>query len=209
MNYEDFFQRCYKQIIRIGRNTKMKANCMNDKELLRNCLQGEVEEFRNIVDRYRGKTMAMAMNILGNREDAEDACQEAFIQVYHNLDKFDFQKNFGNWLYSILYKRCLDLIRKRRRFYRFFNKKKREFLDSMDNKNLKPDNKPLLSGDLLQMLNPKERIALCLWANEGYTSEEVASVLKCSSSTARVHLFKARKKTKALLEKENVSMQDY
>lgn len=205
----NIFNAACKHFFLIGRNTTMKANCMNDKELLRNCLQGEVEEFRNIVDRYRGKAMAIALNILGNSEDAEDACQEAFIQVYRNLDKFDFQKNFGNWLYSILYKRCLDLIRKRRRFYRFFNKKKRELLDSMDNKNLSPDNTPLLSGDLLQMLNSKERTALCLWANEGYTSEEVASVLRCSSSTARVHLFKARKKIEVLLEKENVSMQGY
>jgi DNA-directed RNA polymerase specialized sigma24 family protein len=51
-------------------------------------------------------------------------------------------------------------------------------------------------------LNPKERIALFLWANDGCTSEEIGEVLKCSPSTARVHLFKARKKIKSLLENE-------
>jgi RNA polymerase sigma-70 factor (ECF subfamily) len=55
-------------------------------------------------------------------------------------------------------------------------------------------------------LNPKERISVCLWANEGYTSGEIASVLRCSPSTARVHLFKARRKIKTLLEEENVSL---
>jgi len=42
----------------------MKANIMNDKELLRSCLQGEVEEFRNIVDRYRGKAMAISVQLI-------------------------------------------------------------------------------------------------------------------------------------------------
>jgi len=53
-------------------------------------------------------------------------------------------------------------------------------------------------------LNPKERISLVLWANDGYTSAEIAAVLDCSASTARVHLFKARKKIKTLLENANV-----
>ena len=60
---------------------------MSDEELLRSCLFGEVEEYHKIVERYRTKTLAIAMNILGNREDAEDASQDTFIQVYKNLDK--------------------------------------------------------------------------------------------------------------------------
>jgi RNA polymerase sigma-70 factor (ECF subfamily) len=55
-------------------------------------------------------------------------------------------------------------------------------------------------------LNPKERISVCLWANEGYTSDEIASVLRCAPSTARVHLFKARRKIKTLLEEGNVAL---
>jgi len=61
-----------------------------------------------------------------------------------------------------------------------------------------------LMKHILKKLSPKERISLFLWANEGFTSEEVSNVLKCSPSTARVYLFKARKKIKKLLENENV-----
>ncbi len=55
-------------------------------------------------------------------------------------------------------------------------------------------------------LTPRERAALYLWAVEGYTSQESGRVLGCSASTARVHLYKARKKVKAILEKTNVSL---
>lgn len=65
---------------------------------------------------------------------------------------------------------------------------------------MNPENMGPLSEDLLQKLSHKERTALYLWAYEGYTSDELSDVLKCSSSTARVHIFKARKKIKKILE---------
>lgn len=181
---------------------------MNDKQLIKGCLQGEEEEFRKIVDKYRGRIVAMAINMLGNREDAEDACQEAFIKAYCHLDRFDFKKNFQNWLYGILYYHCLDQLRKRRRFYKFLTRMKMESFRS-PSKHVSNQPKPeVFSENILNELSPKERANLFLWANEGYTCEEIASVLRCSSSTARVHLYKARRKIKAILERDNVSMQN-
>lgn len=179
---------------------------MTDEQLLRSCLLGEVEEYHKIVERYRTKALAVAMNILGNREDAEDASQDTFIQVYKNLERFDFQRSFPNWFYSILYKRCLDRLRKRRRFSHFYQKIKAEPSQSFSIPPANPKFNLLDKQELVKSLNSKERISLFLWANEGYTSGEIANVLKCSPSTARVHLFKARKKIKILLENENVTL---
>lgn len=179
---------------------------MTDKELLRNCLFGEVEEYHKIVERYRSKALAIAMNLLGNRQDAEDASQDAFIQVYKNLEKFDFQQSFPNWFYSILYKRCLDRLRKRKRFSRFYHKIKTEPSQSLSTQPSNPALSLLEKQELMAMLHPKERISLFLWANDGYTSEEIGEVLRCTASTARVYLFKARKKIKTFLENENVTL---
>ncbi len=179
---------------------------MTDQQVLQSCLQGEVENYHKIVEKYRTKAMTMAMNILGNREDAEDASQEAFIQIYQNLKRFDFSQSFSNWFYSILYKRCLDRLRKRKRFYNFYQRMKIEPSQSFSIQPPNPSAFPKLKEKLFGYLNPRERITLFLWANEGFTSAEIASVLKCSPSTARVHLFKARRKIKALLEKENASL---
>jgi RNA polymerase sigma-70 factor (ECF subfamily) len=183
-----------------------KDRNMEDNQLLMSCLKGELEDFRKLMDKYRGKSLALAWNILGNREDAEDACQEAFVQVYLNLEKFDFTKNFKDWFFTILSNRCLDLLRKRTRFIKFFKTQKVEFKKRMSQTSSNPEYSPLVSSKLLQRLNPKERISVCLWANEGYTSDEIASLLRCSPSTARVHLFKARRKIKSLLEEGNASL---
>ena len=177
---------------------------MNDNQLLRECLHGNTEKFKAIVEKYRGKAVALALNILGNRQDAEDACQEAFLQVYSHLHDFDFKKSFSNWLFSILYKRCLDQLRKRRRFFVFLKKSKSEYEESTGSLAPKFSKQNPLPHKLLEKLSPKERSSLCLWAVEGYTGKEIAEVLRCSPSTARIHLYKARKKIKSLLEKEHV-----
>jgi DNA-directed RNA polymerase specialized sigma24 family protein len=64
-----------------------------------------------------------------------------------------------------------------------------------------------LGENMLKALNPKERTALSLWANEGFTADEIARVINVSASTARVYLCNARKKLKAILEKDHAALQ--
>jgi len=181
---------------------------MSDQELVKACLSGNTGAYREIMLRYSGKAMAMALNMLRHREDAEDVCQEAFVKAFHNLDRYDPQQDFKNWFYTVLYRRCLDQMRKRKRFTNFMAKFRNEPDLEAAVKRSNPSRGPGLDPRMLEDLSPKERITLILWANEGYTGEEIASVLKCSPSTARVNLYKARKKLKALLEGENVALQN-
>lgn len=181
---------------------------MDEQELIAGCLRGRMEDFRMIVERYTAPAMALAMNILGNRDDAEDACQELFIQVFRHLKSYDKGRSFKNWVYTILYRRCLDQLKRRRRSAEVVKKIGRETaLAPPANPGHSGEPRSLPSG-LLEMLKAKERTALSLWANEGYTAREIGEVLRCSASTARVYLFQARKKIKTLLEQGNVSLQN-
>lgn len=186
----------------------MHGRHMSDRELVEACLSGNEEEYRIIMERYSGKAMALALNMLRHRQDAEDVCQEVFVKVFHNLDKYDPRLDFKNWFYTVLYRRCLDHLRKRKQFTNFMVKFKNEPLRELEQGIPRPARTWQLKPNMLQDLSPKERMTLILWANEGYSGEEIASVLKCSPSTARVYLFKARKKLKAMLEGEDVVMQN-
>ena len=189
----------------MGRNrNRDESKDMSDRQLVHACLLGDVDEFRKIVDKYKGKAMALAMNVLGNREDAEDACQNTFIQVYRHLNKFDTEKSFHTWLFAILFNQCRDQLRKRRRFFNFFKIVKKESLSSPRLIGRDHPSGQYLPKQTFRNLTSMERTTLFLWALEGYTSEEIGNVLGCSASTARVHLFNARKKIKAILEKEHV-----
>ncbi|MBM3284836.1 MAG: RNA polymerase sigma factor [Candidatus Aminicenantes bacterium] len=174
---------------------------MEERELIENCLRGDGEGFRAIVETYKAPAMAVAMNILGNREDAEDACQEAFLQAFRSLGRFDRERNFKNWFLTILYRRCLDQARKKKRFRHFFARFGKETSSAASPADSPNRPERLLSRNRLCALSPKERAAVTLWANDGYTAEEISGILGCRPSTARVYLFNARKKIKALLEK--------
>ena len=171
---------------------------MDEQELIAGCLQGRAEYFRMIVERYSAPAMALAMNILGNHNDAEDACQELFIQVFRNLKSYDMNKSFKNWLYTILYRRCLDHLRRRRRSAELVKKMGQETVPATPANPGSSERPRRLPSDLLESLKARERIALCLWANEGFSAREISEVLRCSAGTARVYLFQARKKIKKL-----------
>jgi len=181
---------------------------MDEQELIAGCLRGRMEDFRMIVERYTAPAMALAMNILGNRDDAEDTCQELFVQVYRNLKSYDKDRSFKNWVYTILYRRCLDCLKRRRRSAELVKKMGRETALTTPGNPGRSDPPRSLPSELLETLKAKERTALCLWANEGYTAQEIGEVLRCSASTARVYLFQARKKIKRLLEQGDVSLQN-
>jgi RNA polymerase sigma-70 factor (ECF subfamily) len=170
------------------------------------CLQGAGEEYKAVVDQYKGPLMAAAVNILGNREDAEDVCQETFIRAYRNLAAYDPARSFKNWIFAILYHGCLDVLRKKRRFRAAETRLKAEIPKPATGRAADGAGRQGGIGErILARLGPKERTAVVLWASEGFTSAEIAGVLGCSASTARVTLFNARKKLKTYLENNHGS----
>lgn len=174
---------------------------MDERDILSGCLEGGPESYRELFEAYGPLVTAVAINILGNREDAEDVCQETFLRVFRHLDRYDPERSFKTWLLTIVYRRSLDMIRKKRRFVDFASRAKLE--PGVSEAAPAPNPGPLapLPSRYLEGLTPKERTALCLWANEGCSAADISAVLGCSASTARVTLFNARRKIKAILEK--------
>ena len=174
---------------------------MEDRQVVALCLGGDSGAFREIMDRHRGYAMAMALNMLMNREDAEDACQESFFRAFRNLDRFDPGMSFKNWFASLLYHDCLDRLRKRKRFRlflgRFGSESSAAAASSPSSSRSNPE--PIMIPSVLSRLGPKERLALYLWSREGSSGDEIAAVLGCSRNTAYVHLHRARVKLKSFL----------
>lgn len=181
---------------------------MDEQEIIAGCLKGAPDSCRRMVDAFGGLVMATAVNILGNRQDAEDVWQETFLQVFRNIERYDPSRSFKTWLLAITYRRAVDMIRKKRRFKSFASRAVFEQAPALSGGNPHPADPEPLPSALLGKLTPKERAALCLWANEGCTARDISGVLECSASTARVYLFNARRKIKALLENEHGVLQN-
>jgi RNA polymerase sigma-70 factor (ECF subfamily) len=87
----------------------------SDAVIVARVLRGDVEAFRILVERYRDRYARYALHMLGNREDAQEALQDAFMRAYRSLARCEDPERFGAWLFRILVNRCRTLGARRGR----------------------------------------------------------------------------------------------
>jgi RNA polymerase sigma-70 factor (ECF subfamily) len=86
---------------------------INDQVLVERAKIGDYQAFEDLVIRYETKVYRLALRFLRNPEDAEDALQESFLQVYRGLKNFEGRSSFSTWLYRLATNVCLMKIRHR------------------------------------------------------------------------------------------------
>jgi RNA polymerase sigma-70 factor (ECF subfamily) len=87
-----------------------------DEDLLQDHLAGSQRAFTELVRRHEDRVFALGLRMLGNRSDALDATQEAFVSAFRQARSFRGDSSFGTWLYRIAINACKDLLRKRSRW---------------------------------------------------------------------------------------------
>ena len=86
---------------------------MDDQAAIERCQAGNVDAFRQVVEQYQAEAMGHALALLANREDAEDAVQEAFVKAFRALRRFRAGRRFYPWFYTILRHCCFKLAARR------------------------------------------------------------------------------------------------
>src|ERR1700689_542052 len=86
----------------------------DEPELVAAAKAGDVSAFETLVSRYERKIFRLTLNITQNREDAEDAMQEAFLKAYQHLPGFEGNSRFYTWLVRIAVNQALMKLRRRR-----------------------------------------------------------------------------------------------
>jgi RNA polymerase sigma-70 factor, ECF subfamily len=87
------------------------------KKRIKQVLKGDQSAYGEIVEIYKDKVFQLCYRILGNRHEAEDMAQEAFIRAYVNISSFNIDLKFSTWLYRIATNLCIDRIRKKKPDY--------------------------------------------------------------------------------------------
>ena len=93
---------------------------MTDAALVRRVLDGDSDAYSVLVDRYYDRYARYAVHMLGNREDAEEALQDAFLRAYRALPRYQERERFAAWLFRLLINRCRTAAVRRRRRERMF-----------------------------------------------------------------------------------------
>ncbi len=88
---------------------------MDDGEAIRRCIDGDRDAFAALVERYQAVVLALCLRMTGDRVDALDVSQQAFVKAYGNLERFDPGLPFRPWLLKIATNECIAHLRRQRR----------------------------------------------------------------------------------------------
>ncbi len=203
-------------------------SCMNNLELniIKKIQAGNIEEFEEIVNRYKDKAMTLAMRILKNTEDAEDALQEAFIKTFRAIvdKKFEERAKFSTYFYRIVYNTAIDFYKKHKsKTFNLINiddTKKNDDGEVTDittyemkidrdkyyiSSEFETDRKTLdnemqeVVNRYLEEIPEKYSTILTLFYINDLSHEEIAGALKLPLGTVKNRIFRAKDKLKELL----------
>jgi RNA polymerase sigma-70 factor (ECF subfamily) len=88
---------------------------MSDLAIIHRVLDGDVEAYARLVDRHFDRCARIAFRIVGNREDAEEALQDAFLRAYKALGDYEERERFSAWLTRIVVNQCRTVLARTRR----------------------------------------------------------------------------------------------
>ena len=176
-----------------------------DAETIQAVLNGEIDRYAELVDRYQGNAIRLAFTLLGNHEDAKDASQEAFVSAYRALRRFRQSAKFSTWLYRIVVNACRDMQRRSSRqpmaAVRVGSPDPEADAESLFIDVEDPASPPSDQASQRELgkrlstaigrLPMKQRMAFVLHHLQGLPLEEVAGVMRCRLGTVKSHVFRA------------------
>ncbi len=173
----------------------------SDHELIRMAQAGDEYGYSLLVKRHEDLAVRTAWGLVGNREDARDLGQEAFLRVFRNIERFDFKHDFTTWLYRIVTNLSIDHLRKRRpqKSTTISTEDGDVELDYEDDgaelpwENMAREETATKVRACIDQLAPHFRTAMILRELEGLPCTEIAEIVGATHVTVRWRLHRGRK----------------
>jgi len=179
---------------------------MTEELMLQGCLENSAASQEALYNRFSPRMLGVCYRFARNREDAEDMLQEGFIKVFSQIHQFRNQGALEGWVRKIIVHTCINVL-----------KKNKKFTDSVDlfhanSIYLNENNIPSILQakqvvECIRMLPVGYKTVLNLYAIEGYSHREIASILDIEESTSRSQYTRAKAMLEALLIRKKILVQ--
>ncbi len=167
--------------------------------------QGDRKAFGLLVQKHQDFVYTLALRMMKNPEEAQEAAQETFVNVYRSLSFFEGKSKFTTWLYRIVYNECLGRLRKSKSDFTSIEDILTSFEEPTDFRDgfeiLQQEERAVLVKKGLEMLNPAESAILTLFYFEDQSIKEIATITRSTEANVKVQLFRGRKHMAIALEK--------
>jgi len=176
----------------------------SDEELVARCkieLPFEVVAYRELLKRYEPIVYRTCLKMLGHVQEAEEACQDACLKVFHKIDQFQGRSSFKTWFFRIVYNTCLERRRKLAR-----DSEKLGVVGDAIQKKFEDDrlghagreSVAEAMNEALDKLKEEERRIIVLRFISGLSLEEIAEVTELKLSATKMRLYRALDAFKAV-----------
>ncbi|WP_084362035.1 RNA polymerase sigma factor [Robertmurraya korlensis] len=166
-------------------------------------LGGNKQAYAHIINKYKNQLFATVLRMTKNPQDAQDFVQDAFIKVYHQLDKYEGKGSFSSWIYRVTINHCMDEFRK---------KSHQIIKGKVDEERIVNPNHPeviFLKNEksrqlerLIATLPEEERLILLLRYVNEMSYSEISELVDTSLSNVRNKIHRAKKKMRETVKRE-------
>lgn len=186
-----------------GRLTQVR-----ERRLIEHAQGGCAESARALIFAHQDRLHAFVWRMVRNTDDAEEICQDAFLRAFQSLDGFDFRYRFSTWLFTIGYRLCLNLIRRRRDYSGDVDfdtlalprndDEPKTVAENVANSDEARRLKKII-WESVDQLTPQQRATVLLFYKESLSCQEIGEILAMPAATVKSHLHRARNRLKDLL----------
>jgi len=169
---------------------------LDDSTLIRRCLEGHSECYGLLVDKYSSRIINLGYAMIGDRHQAEDIAQEAFVRAYKGLARFEKKAKFSSWLYQIALNLCKDHLKAKSRHAKSADD---EQLAALNTNPQEQAPRVVLQTELSEKMREAinnlpylYRESFVLRHLQGLDYSEVASITSVPADTVRVRAYRAR-----------------
>lgn len=181
---------------------------MHDEQILNEIVNNNNKEaYRELILKYQNKIFSTAYKFTNDHGEAQDLTQDIFLKIYKNINRFNKNSKLSTWIYKISINTCLDWKKKH-------NKATLLTLDDIPNVNngstnsiddyiINNEKKQLIHNAVKQLPDIyKTVVILYHFNNRSYN--EISKILSIPTKTVETRLYRARKKIKEFLHKQEV-----
>lgn len=177
---------------------------ITDQYLVTESLNGNTKAFSQLVERYQQFVFTLAFRIVKVREEAEEVSQDSFLKAYEALNTFRGDAKFSSWLYSIVYRKALDRVRKnnRSRTLEIVEEITEGDTETVGNalQYLEMEERNRYLQDSIAALGEEEAAIVSFFYFEDLSIKEIASITGLTEDNVKIKLYRSRKRLYAQLK---------
>jgi len=192
--------------------SRCQTSSMNDSELISQILNGNMNAFTFLVNRYQKLVVHITGRLIQRHDELEDVCQEVFLKVYQNLGKYRNECKLSTWIATIAYNTSINYLRKFKKGDEVNPEDSAVLRNLTDyrSENYEQTDLHRYLREQIEFLPVQYRTVITLFHLEEFSYQEIEQITGMPEGTIKSYLFRAkallREKLKFVVDEDSLKL---